>query len=269
MKIDGKKIALELLDNLKKLKKPEKFLGVFVVGENEKDFNFVKQKQKIANLLGIDFRIYQKEKTIKNDELRKAILQISLRKTCGGVIVQLPLPDHLNKYYVCNVIPKEKDIDFLGERALGWFYAQRSLVLPPPVEVLKEIIERFEINLQEKDVLILGRGVLIGRPISLYLLDKVKSLTVLSSLNKENEEILKNFDLIISGVGKANLFSEKFLKEKAVVIDFGYDYLNSKIVGDFNNEVKRKDILYTPTPNGTGPILVLKLFENFYKLNQE
>lgn len=269
MKINGKEIALELLENLKKLKKPEKFLGVFVVGNDKRSFNFVKQKEKIAQELKIDFRIYQKEETIKNDELRKSILQVALRKTCGGVIVQLPLPSHLNKYYVCNVIPKEKDIDFLGERALGNFYALRSKVLPPPVGVLEEILKRLKIDLNQKDVLILGRGLLIGRPISLYLLDKVKSLTVLSNLNEENKKILKNFDLIVSGVGKANLFNEEFLKENAIVIDFGYDYFDSKICGDFDNEVKREDILYTPTPNGTGPILVVKLFENFYFLNQE
>ena len=269
MKIDGKKISLEIINSLKKIKKPEKFLGIFVIDNSLKTFNFVKQKTKIAEILGIDFRIYQKDEDIKNDELRKAILQIALRKTCGGVILQLPLPKHLNSCYVSNVIPREKDVDVLGERALGAFYNQRNLVLPPSVAVVKELVQRLDIDLKKKKVLVLGRGLLIGRPVSLWLFDKVKELSVIDELTQDNLDILRHFDIIISGVGKANLFNEKFLKQNCIVIDFGYDFKNNKIYGDFDNQVIREDIIFTPTPKGTGPILVSKIFENFYKLNQD
>ncbi|MBI2033624.1 MAG: hypothetical protein HYT13_00815 [Candidatus Liptonbacteria bacterium] len=120
--IDGKKIAESILAKLRSKPKPEKFLATVLVGEDPASISFLKQKEKAAKELGVDFRLYKFPKEIKNDSLREEVLKISKHKTCGGVIVQLPLPEHLNKHYILNVIPREKDVDVLGERALGAFY---------------------------------------------------------------------------------------------------------------------------------------------------
>ncbi len=122
-KVDGKVLAAGIVGRLKSKPLPKKFLAAFLAGEDESSISFLKQKESTAKELGIDFRLYRFPETVTNDELRQEVGKAAAHKTCGGVIVQLPLPAHLNQYYVLNAIPKEKDVDSLSERALGAFYA--------------------------------------------------------------------------------------------------------------------------------------------------
>ncbi|MCX7589742.1 MAG: bifunctional 5,10-methylenetetrahydrofolate dehydrogenase/5,10-methenyltetrahydrofolate cyclohydrolase [Patescibacteria group bacterium] len=270
MIIDGKKIANDLLKNLKNKNITSKFFGALIVGEDKSSLNFLKIKQKIAKELNIDFRIYKFNENITTDKLRHEIARLANPKNCGGFTVQLPLPKHINSYYVLNSIPKNKDVDLLSEHSIGAFYSGRHKLKPPSVKVVEEIVKNQNINISNLNCAVIGYGYLIGKPISFWLLDKVKQISVFTDKNINFQNNLKNYDIIISGVGKAKLFSAKHLKQNTVVIDFGYDFdKNNKIYGDFDSDLaKEKDILYTPTPGGTGPILVAKLFENFLELNQ-
>jgi methylenetetrahydrofolate dehydrogenase (NADP+)/methenyltetrahydrofolate cyclohydrolase len=271
--IDGKKISKEIIESLKEkanLINNKKFLGAVLVGDDSLSFKFLKQKENVSKELGIDFRIYNFPQNITTDNLRQKINQIVHHKTCGGLIAQLPLPDHINAYYVLNAIPKQKDPDVLSEHSLGAFYTQRNKILPPSVNTVKEIFKRQNIEIEDLNKLniaVIGFGFLIGKPISFWLLPQVNILRV---FNKKSFDVkyLKDFDVIISGAGKANLFSVKDVKDNALVIDFGYDFIDGKIKGDFNSfGIENTNISYTPTPFGTGPILVAKLFENFVILN--
>lgn len=259
MIIDGKKIAQAIIAELKKKSKPDKFLGIFLVGEDPASVSFIKQKERVAKELGVDFRLYKFPPTIKQDELRKEVLKTAQHKNCGGVIVQLPLPEHVNHHYVCNVIPREKDLDVLGERALGAFYAGRNPVLPPAVSVVKTIIENCKLKIKNSQVAVIGRGFLVGRPVAAWLMDKVAELHIYASQTENLNKKLKSFDLIVSGAGQGRLFSAADVEADTVIIDFGYP-------GDFTPPREPSEINYTPAPGGTGPILVAKLFENFYKL---
>jgi len=184
--------------------------------------------------------------------------------------VQLPLPNNLDFQYVVNTISREKDTDVLGERALGAFYAGRNPALPPAVGVLEEILKLQNVDFKNSRVVIIGRGALIGRPIALWLLNKVKELTIFG--RGGDFGVLKNADIVISGVGHARLIAAEMLAPHAAIIDFGYSSVagedgKSKLTGDF--DPAGFNGWYTPTPGGTGPILVAKLFENFYKLNSK
>ncbi len=267
--VRGQKIANEIIDDLKSRPKPKKFLAAVLVGADPASVSFLQQKEKTAKELGVDFRLYKFPAETKNDALREEVGKISSHKTCGGVIVQLPLPGHLNRHYILNAIPREKDVDVLSERSLGAFYAGRNPVLPPAVGVVETILKIMNYKLRMMRVAVIGRGLLIGRPIGLWLQDKVSELTIFGSATENLRNKLKEFDLVISGVGKTALFSSENLKEGATVIDFGYDFNNGKISGDFNPIIHNSGFLihYTPTPGGTGPILVAKLFDNFYGLN--
>ncbi len=270
--IDGKDIAEQIINKLESQLKPEKILAAILVGENPVSINFLKQKEKTAKELGVDFRLYKFPENIKNDGLKKEVLKITSLKKVGGVIVQLPLPEHLNKHHVLNVIPLEKDVDVIGEQALGAFYADRNPVLPPAVGTLEKILQTTNYRLQTTKVAVVGLGFLIGKPIANWLMKKVPEIYLLR--RGSNLEILKQVDLVISGVGKAGLIKPKMLKKDATVIDFGYDIdENGKIQGDFDSNSLMANgqslNFYTPTPGGTGPILVAKLFENFYRLNIE
>ncbi len=263
MIVDGKKIAEEIMENLKKREKPKRFLAAFLVGEDPASLKFIHQKKKIARELNIDFRVYAFPENIKQDGLRKKIVKVGKHKTCGGMIVQLPLPDHINRHYVLNAIPREKDLDVLGERALGAFYTNRNSISPPSVEVVKEIMKRKELDLKKNVITVLGLGFLIGKPIAAWLSGQCPNLILLDKGGDMG--LLKKADIVICGTGSPRIIQSRVLKEKAFVIDFGYSLEKGNIVGDFDPENSEVD--YTPTPGGTGPVLVAKLFENFFILN--
>ncbi len=289
MIIDGKKIAAEIVERLKKEPRPEKFVAGILVGENPDSAGFLNQKRKIAKELGIDFRLYEFPGDIKQDLLRKEVLKIVSHKTCGGVIVQLHLPDHINNHYVLNVIPREKDLDVLSERALGAFYANRNPVLPPAVGVVEKIIGNLKLSagggsppeadgprahvfggeIGNYSVAVVGLGILIGKPIANWLMRRARNLFLLRK--GSDFSILKNADVVVTGVGRAGLIQPEMLKEESLVIDFGYSRDESgKLSGDFDaSKIQNTEhnIQYTPTPGGTGPILIAQILENFYKLN--
>lgn len=268
MIIDGKAIAGDIIARLKKLPQPGKFFGAVLVGDDAASVNFLKQKEKVAKELGLEFRLYQLPITITTDDLRKEISRLAAPKGCGGFIVQLPLPESINRYYVLNGIPKEKDADLLSESALGKFYTERSTIAPPSVGTVEEILKLEKRDLRDLKVVMVGAGFLIGKPIGFWLQNRIAELVVLDASVKNIHHKLADADIVISGTGQPGLFSAKHLKEGAVVIDFGYGRANGKVSGDFDPEgADAKNIHYTKTPGGTGPILVAKLFENFYSLN--
>lgn len=267
---NGLEVAKGIISELRQKPTPKKFLAVFLVGENAASESFVKQKEKTAKELGIDFRVYRFQEETTNDKLRKEVSKIALAKKCGGVVVQLPLPSRLNRHYILNVIPREKDVDVLGERALGAFYTGRNPVLPPAVGVVKKILTTYNLQLITMRVAVVGCGFLVGKPIATWLIGQAREIYVLDE--GSDLFLLKQADLVISGVGRAGLIKPEMLKDGASVIDFGYDAnVNGGVIGDFDvsNLQPTTDNLkfYTPTPGGTGPILVAQLMENFYILN--
>ena len=263
--IDGKKLADGILERLKELPKPERFLAGVLVGENAASESFLKRKEKAAKELGVDFRLYRFPPDITNDALREEVGKIAAHKTCGGVIVQLPLPEHINRHYVLNTIPREKDVDVLGERALGAFYAGRNPVLPPAAGTVQEILSTIHYPLSTCRVAIVGRGLLVGRPIASWLMGQARELIVLG--RNADLSVLKDADLVILGADKAKIVKPDMLKDEAGVIDFGYAEVEGKLHGnlDISGDLTRL-AFYTPTPGGTGPILVAKLMENFFVL---
>ncbi|MDP3953202.1 MAG: bifunctional 5,10-methylenetetrahydrofolate dehydrogenase/5,10-methenyltetrahydrofolate cyclohydrolase [bacterium] len=268
-KISGQEVSGEIIERLRALPKPKGILAAVVVGQDPTSDSFLRQKEKVAQTLGVDFRRYQFQADTDNDTLRKEVGKLSTSKSIGGIIVQLPLPEGLNKHYVINAISREKDTDVLGERALGAFYNGRNRVCPPAVETVKEIIERQSVNLGQSKVAVVGLGALVGKPIALWLMGQCKEIYLMDKGSDLAD--LKNANLVISGVGKANLIKSELLKEGAGVIDFGYYYFeDGRLAGDLDMSSDLEKLsFYTPTPGGTGPILVAKLIENFYKLNED
>ncbi|HEY5220858.1 MAG TPA: bifunctional 5,10-methylenetetrahydrofolate dehydrogenase/5,10-methenyltetrahydrofolate cyclohydrolase [Candidatus Paceibacterota bacterium] len=278
MIIDGKTIADNIIERLRARPKSGagKFFGAALVGDDPASLNFLKQKERVARELGIEFRLHQLPLTITTDELRAEIGRLAAPKTCGAFIVQLPLPEVINRYYVLNAIPKEKDVDCLSEAALGAFYTERGKIAPPSVATVEEILRREHRELADEPgalrdlkAVVIGAGFLIGKPVGFWLQNRVAELVVLDASVKNIHNKLGDADIVISGAGHANLFSTHHLKEGAIVIDFGFNRTtDGKSTGDFDPAgVDEKNIRYTKTPGGTGPVLVAKLFENFCTLN--
>lgn len=273
MVIDGKVISEKILDDLRI--RPgswrEKFMGAMLVGEDPASLNFLRQKERVAKDLGVSFRLYRAPADVTTDDLRSEIGMLSRPKNCGGFIVQLPLPEQVNRHYALNAIPKEKDVDCLGEKALGAFYTGRGEISPPAVETVSEILKSQitnNKNLRDLKFILIGAGFLIGKPVGFWLQNKAGEVTIYDSSVKNFHPNLKEADVVISGAGRAGLFSADDLKGGALVIDFGFNRTSDGIVGDFDPAgAEEKKVVYTRTPGGTGPILVAKLFENFLKLN--
>ena len=264
--ISGKIIASRILEQMRTLPKPKTFLAAIAIGRDPESESFLKQKQASAKRIGIDFRIYHLAQEQTNDQLRREVGKIARQQTVGGVIVQLPLPLNVNRNYVLNAIPREKDVDVLGARALGAFYDDDNPVLPPSVGAAEAILKEAGVTLEDKTVGVVGLGPLIGKPIAVWLMKKCRNLVL---FNKRSEyALLSHADIVITGVGEPAVIKGEFLKRGAGVIDFGYRIVDGKIRGDLDISTLQPSLLafYTPTPGGTGPVLVTKLFENFYTL---
>lgn len=265
MVIDGKKIAEEILNQLKREPTPKEYLAGILIGGDAASLSFLEQKKKVARALGVDFRIYELDEKLGNDKLREEVRKIAEHKTCGGALIELPLPASLNRHYLLNAIPRGKDVDVLSEHALGAFYTGRNPVLPPVAETTLEILKSVHFNLKGKRIGVVGTGFLIGKPIVSWFMNKVEEIYVVH--RGSDFSILKKADLVILGTGQPELVKPSLLKEGAGAIDFGYGRIGEKTIGDLDiSESTSHLAFYTPVPGGTGPLLIAKLFENFYKL---
>lgn len=297
IKIDGKKIAKQIIETLKpKLSLlPDKKLAAVMVGDDVASLSFLKQKQKVAAELSVEFKIYHFAKTISQRQLKKDIQLICSSPEIGGVIIQLPLPLKFDRNEVLQSLDADKDIDNL---------TGKSRLKSPTVLVVEDIFRWLVSNYPHQErivnlaelilpfhkpsayldqplfkIAVVGKGFLVGQPIINWLsqkngilLDVVENLD-LSSHSGIKE--LKEADLIISGVGKAGLINPAWLKKEASVIDFGFSVVNEgdrqKIAGDLDLSRDAENtcshlLFYTPTPGGTGPILTAELFKNFIQL---
>lgn len=262
--VDGKKIAGKIIAELKKNPAPTKELAAVLVGDNSASASFLRQKEKIAKELGVKFNLYNLSSELSENELKLEISQIAKKESVGGLILQLPLPTKYDRDQILGVLPAEKDVDALvgGGKAV-----------PPAVLAVQDVLQEVGFSIADKIVGVVGRGLLVGRPIAESLSGRCREVIIFHT--KTDLTRIADCDLVICGAGKAGLIKSEMLKPGAGVIDFGFDMVNGKISGDFDSSslvtsnqlpVTRDSLLafYTPTPGGTGPILVAELFKNFY-----
>jgi methylenetetrahydrofolate dehydrogenase (NADP+)/methenyltetrahydrofolate cyclohydrolase len=296
MIINGKDLTEEILEKLKKerAKLQKLTLASFLIGKTPEKEKFLEIKKKFAEKLNIEFRTYNIDQSWHRKKIRSYIHEVIKHPTIQGALIQLPLPPNLPTQYFLNSIPPEKDVDCLSSRSLGLYYTDRGIIRPPAVEVVDFLKQRFNLKFEGKIVLIAGYGHLTGKPLTHYFANEKSTVIVTNEKTSNPEEFYRQADVIVSGVGKPNLIKE--CKKGAVIIDFGYSVITRPapeqstvrgspesvlrtgsgrtdaddtptIAGDVDVEnLKDKACIITPTPNGTGPILVAKLFENFIKL---
>ncbi len=265
MNIDGKKIRNKVLEELKsEVGSRELRLVGILVGDHPGSKKFMELKEKAAKEIGIDFRLYKFSGDISTNKLRDELNNIAKQGVTHGIIVELPLPEQINTQYILNTIPQEKDVDVLSTKAQGAFFVGKSKILPPAVEALKIVLEEHDIDIKGKGTAVFGYGVLIGKPIANWLAAQGASVFVINEFTKNPEEISKEADIVISGVGKAGLIKEDMVKDNVVVIDFGYSE-DGKGDVDFDS-VSKKASLITPVPGGMGPIVVAAVLKNLLRL---
>jgi len=260
MLIDGAKIAENILRQLAKQSVPDKELAAVIVGDDSASLSFLRQKQRAAESLGVKFRIYQCDEAMAESTLIEKIASLSADPKIGGVIVQLPLPKKFDRVAVLNAIGIEKDIDVLN--------GETSRILAPAAGALKRMLEEIKFDVTDKSVVVVGSGLLIGRPVTTWLMGQARSLTVVNR-GGYDPAVLRTADLVVTGTGVPRLIRGEHLKRGSVVFDFGYgrDEAN-ELAGDVDGKSANKVAAWvTPTPGGTGPVVVAQLFANFYQVN--
>ncbi|MDD2678055.1 MAG: bifunctional 5,10-methylenetetrahydrofolate dehydrogenase/5,10-methenyltetrahydrofolate cyclohydrolase [Candidatus Pacebacteria bacterium] len=266
MVIDGKKLSQEIIEELKKEREklPYKIrLAVILVGEDEASLSFIRQKEKVAKEIGIEFKLYQYDENLKTKDLRKNVNNICRLGFNKGVVIQLPLPPQINTQSVLNAIPPEKDIDVLSEKNLGRFYTGRLKILPPAVGAIKFLLKKYNIEIPGKNVLIIGRGLLVGKPSALWFINERATVTVANSKTQNLPELTKKADIIVTAAGVPNLIPGDLVKEGAVIFDAAVVSEKGRLAGDCDlKSLENKVKLITPVPAGLGPLTVAFLYKN-------
>lgn len=225
---------------------------------------FLAAKERAAQTLKLELRRYEFDPAVGRRQLRRQLSQL-VHSRLNAVILQLPLPSQLPTQYLLNAIIPAKDADCLSARSNGLFFADEPIIRPPAVEVVAELCRRHNLKLAGQRVLVIGYGRLIGKPIAHFLATTGAIVTIVPEPSQRLPILLADADIVISGAGVPGLI--KTCRPGAVLIDFGCGQKDGRIVGDIEFEaVHDRAGLITPTPAGTGPILVAALMANVIKL---
>jgi len=242
-------------------------LTAITVGENPASLLYVSVKEKKAKLLGVDFNwIKLKESTLES-ELEDTISEYS--ESSQGMIVQLPLPEHLNVEKVIDLIPSEIDVDGLTTFNLGRLYSENLNIIPATSLAILELLSHYEIETEDKNIVIAGRSRLVTSPLSKILSSKKYNgnVSVIHSKTSNPKEFISNADIFISAVGKSKIFDKSYFKEGSYVIDVGISVVDGKSYGDIDTADLDNYLLgRAPYPGGIGPITVSALYSNLAQL---
>ena len=242
-------------------------LTAITVGENPASLLYVSVKEKKAKLLGVNFNwIKLKESTLES-ELEDTISEYS--ESSQGMIVQLPLPEHLNVEKVIDLIPSEIDVDGLTTFNLGRLYSENLNIIPATSMAILELLSHYEIETEDKNIVIAGRSRLVTSPLSKILSSKKfnGNVSVIHSKTSNPKDFVSKADIFISAVGKSKMFDKSYFKEGSYVIDVGISVVDGKSYGDIDTADLDNYLLgRAPYPGGIGPITVSALYSNLAQL---
>ncbi len=264
--INGKQIRdsilLEVAEGIAELPFMPKFCDV-VVGNDPASLQYVGIKNKMAQKLGIDVveAVFPADAT--TEEVVARIQELNAIENMSGIIVQLPLPDSVDKEKILSVIDPVLDVDCIGSYNSERFYNSVPGMSFPTALAIIEILDGLPVDLYKKTIVMMGNGELVGKPVVELLTRRNISVTVIDSKTKNPTEILQSADIIISAIGKENILTGDMIQEGAIVIDAGTSESNGGVVGDVEQStVIGKASMLAPVPGGVGPVTVAMLFRN-------
>lgn len=268
--IDGKAISLQIKNELKekvkvlKEKGTEVTLAVIQVGNNPASGVYVNNKKKGCEYIGIGSLSYELPEDTTQEKLLSLIRELNQRKDVNGILVQLPLPGHIEEDKVIQAIAPEKDVDGFHPQSVGALcIGQPGFVSCTPAGII-QLLKRSGIELAGKECVILGRSNIVGKPMALLMLQENATVTVAHSKTKDLKAVAKRADILIAAIGKPKMITREYVKEGAVVIDVGInrDKFN-KLCGDVDfDDVAPVCSAITPVPGGVGPMTIAMLLNN-------
>jgi methylenetetrahydrofolate dehydrogenase (NADP+)/methenyltetrahydrofolate cyclohydrolase len=265
MIIDGKAIAADVEEQVRRaLTKCSvtPTLAIVVVGKDPVVESFVRIKKRMGERLNIIVVERYFPETISGEALKKSIEDIGNSPDVGGIVIQLPLPAHIDTQAMLDAVPVEKDIDMLSRASVASFARGDARILPPIAGAIQEILERAQVSVVGREVLVLGYGRLVGVPASIFMRHNHAHVTVIDREISDLASHVRESSVIISGVGKQGLVTPEMLSPSTVLIDAGTSEAGGKIVGDADPRCAEIASIFTPVPGGVGPIAVAMIFKN-------
>ncbi|MBA30932.1 MAG: bifunctional 5,10-methylene-tetrahydrofolate dehydrogenase/5,10-methylene-tetrahydrofolate cyclohydrolase [Chloroflexi bacterium] len=281
--IDGKKIALkvtsEIKDKIEIMSKGQNIvpgLAVILIGENPASISYVKGKEKACKDVGIFTQTFNLDDSSSYDEVSKLIISLNKDDRFHGILLQLPLPQHLDSDKLINLINPKKDVDGLTSENAGLLLLGKPRFVPATPLGIQKILLEENIKIEGSKILIIGRSNLVGLPLSILLLQRGKggnaTVTIAHTRTKNIEQLSLNADIVIVASGKPNTLSGKMVSKNSIVIDVGISRLSDqtrktgyRLIGDVNfDEVINIASKVTPVPGGVGPMTIAMLLNNVY-----
>lgn len=272
--IDGKalsqKMQAELGRKVERLKEQHGIipgLAVILVGDNPASQVYVRNKERSALEAGFKSEILRLSESISQEELIDIIHQYNEDKSIHGILVQLPLPQHINDKKIILAIDPKKDVDGFHPMNTGHLWSGRPMMVPCTPAGIMEMFREYHVDLEGKHAVIIGRSNIVGKPMAQLLLDKNATVTLTHSRTRNLSEVTKEADILIVAIGQGHFVTKDFVKEGAVVIDVGMNRdENGKLIGDVVFEqVAEVASMITPVPGGVGPMTITMLLEQTYQ----
>ena len=263
--LDGKSIRDEILADLKNKienlsRKPG--LAVICVGDNPVCSRYISLKKKVADRIGVNFFDYAFDTSHSQEEITAKIEELNKYDKVDGIMIQMPIPDQFDKFEIVHSIAPEKDVD-----GLRFCCSFQSFFKPPVVLAILKAIEMSGRKLEKQEIVIVGRGFLVGWPLAQCMEEAVPGIVVADSNTKDLGSITKTADILISAVGKHDVIGPEMVKDGVVLIDAGTTEVSGELRGDISPECYEKSSFYTPVPGGIGPVTVAMLMKNLVKQN--
>lgn len=268
--IDGKQISLDIKNELKekvakyKEQGVEITLAVVKVGNDPASAVYVRNKEKACEYVGINSKTLALPEETTEEELLNVVKKLNEDKNVNGILVQLPLPKHIDESKVLLTIDSTKDVDGFHPVNVGKMVIGEDTFLPCTPAGIIEMIKRTDIDIEGKECVVIGRSNIVGKPMAMLMLKENATVTIAHSRTKDLKEVTKRADIIVAAIGKAKFVTADYVKEGAVVIDVGMDRdENGKLCGDVDFEsVSKVASAITPVPGGVGPMTVTMLLVN-------
>ena len=276
IKLDGKKLSLEIEERLKKeieinsiTTKRTPGLAVIRIGEDPASGVYVNNKEKACSRIGIKSHLFHLNEKVKYSEVEELINELNNNEEINGILLQLPLPEKFDAQKLISKINPEKDVDGLNENNIGKLVKNEPALRSCTPAGIINLLNSQNILIEGKNIVVIGRSLLVGKPLSLMLVNLNGTVTITHSKTKNLNEICKKADILIAAAGKPNFIDSNFVKEGAVIIDVGIhrlkssDNSKSRLCGDvLLEDVIPKVFAYTPVPGGVGPMTVTMLLVN-------
>ena len=276
MILDGKKMAETITTITKEEIEKNNYkitLALILVGENPASEIYVRNKNIACQKVGIEVKNYRLSENIEESELLKIIDECNKDKNINGILVQMPLPRHMDEEKVINTIDPYKDVDGLTVVNQGKLMGGLPTIPSATPKGVITLLKRNNIEIEGKHVVIVGRSILVGKPLALLFLQNNATVTICHSRTKNLKEMTKQADIMVAAIGKPKFFTADMIKEGAVVVDVGINRVDGHICGDVDfDEVSKIASFITPVPKGVGPMTIASLLENIvdcYKMQNK